>query len=97
MGKPKSKVKIIGSLEKKGFRATRMKKHTHYVYFDLHNNPSVINTSVSHGSKKDFGPPIISFMAKELKLSNHQFCQFIDCDISQEQYESILKSSNFLK
>jgi len=96
MGKSRSKAKVIGSLEKKGFRATREKKHTHYVYFDLQNRVTTITTSVSHGSKKDFGPPLISSMASQVKLSKNQFCQFVDCDLSQQQYEQILEENKHI-
>lgn len=96
MGKSRSKAKVIGSLEKKGFRATREKKHTHYVYFDLQNRLTTITTSVSHGSKKDLGTPLVSSMAAQIQLTKNQFCKFVDCDLSQQQYEQILDENNNL-
>lgn len=96
MGNSRSKTKVIGSLEKKGFKATREKKHTHYVYFDLQNKLTTITTSISHNSKKDLGTPLISSMASQVKLTKNQFCQFVDCDLSQQQYEKILEDNNHL-
>lgn len=93
MGESRNKNKVTRSLEKKGFKATRAKKHTHYVYFDLQDRATTITTSVSHGSKKDFGAALLSIMASQLKLSYKEFCQFVDCDLTQQHYEQILEDN----
>ncbi|NLK49831.1 MAG: hypothetical protein GX294_04205 [Candidatus Cloacimonetes bacterium] len=89
-----NKGKITRSLKNKGFKETRSKKHLHFVYHDLEDNPTPIMTHISHGSKKDIGAALFSMMASQVKLTNAQFSQFIDCVLTQKQYEKILEDQS---
>jgi len=49
-----------------------------------------VKTFISHGSK-DYGDELLSKLADQLKLSKKELLNFIDGEMTQEEYEDILR------
>ena len=81
---------IDSALRKKGFARSVEFDHVVYRMF----NPQgelVSRTKMSHGVMGiSIGPPLISLMARQLRLTKAQFLDFIDCTISETDYRTIL-------
>lgn len=78
---------INAALTRKGF-TTKQGDHSFY-YFHL--NGMQIRTKMSHGAKSsDVGDELLSFMARQCKLTKQKFLELVDCTCSQEDYEQIL-------
>lgn len=75
---------VESSLLSKGFREGRSNHHKHLVYFDEAGKKTPIRTRVSHGSKKDFAPPIISRMASQCRLTTPEFRELVNCLMSRQ-------------
>lgn len=81
---------ILKSLLKKGFQESKNKSVDHKYVNLIHNGKiQSIYTKVSHGSK-DISDPLISAMAKQVKLNKSQFIKYVECSISEQQYKDIL-------
>lgn len=80
----------MASLLKKGFR----KKDTHHAYFHLWigDKKTVVYTKLSHGSN-EVSDQLVSEMARQVKLTRKQFCDLVDCPLSQESYIELLRNS----
>jgi len=82
------------SLVRKGFVRTES-HHSFFVYLDLRGRKSSIRTRTSHGGR-DLGDYLLQQMAKQCKISKQQFVELIDCPLTQQQYEALLKNSGSL-
>jgi hypothetical protein len=70
-------------LQAKGFQE---EKRDHWYYVFIYNNKlSHIKTKISHG-EVDISDPNCSNMAKQIKLSNPQFRDFVDCRLTKDKY-----------
>ena len=85
--------KTESNMMKKGFvKGSGGKKHVPYNYKTLDERKTTITTHMSHGAKhKVLDDRNISMMAKQCKLGKKEFEQFARCDMSQQEYELILK------
>lgn len=95
MGNQRDRVDIEKALQKKGFQ----QENNDHRYFTLFNDnkKTAIFTKISHGSDyKIYGQSLLSKMSRQLKLSNKELLDLIDCDISGEKYLEILKNKNIL-
>ncbi|MCD4707018.1 MAG: hypothetical protein K8S62_04690 [Candidatus Sabulitectum sp.] len=93
---PKSKLVVEKALRKKGFWEDSGDHHR-FSYRTLSGEISRIRTHTSHSkSKKDISDKLIGQMAKQLKLSRAEFIDLVNCPLSQEDYENILRSKAFL-
>ena len=81
--------KIEKALKKNGF-VKLTTHHNRYFYKKIDGGDSLIRTFISHGSK-DYGNELLSDLADQLKLSKKELLRFIDGEMSQEEYEKILK------
>ena len=90
----KSKRKIEQSLRKKGF-AEQQGDHNFFVYYTLEGKKTGIFTKTSHSpSMKDISGELLNRMASQCKLSQADFCQLVDCPLTRDAYEKILKANH---
>ena len=93
---PRKKNKVEASLTKKGFERVEGDHHF-FLYVTLEGKKTTIRTKTSHTPKmKDIPDNLLSQMAKQCKLSKTDFFRLLDCPMSREEYEEILKMKNNL-
>ncbi len=90
----RKKKKIEASLLKKGF-VKADGDHHFYVYMTVDGRKTEVFTKTSHTPKqKDIGDDLLAKMAMQCKLTKEEFFRLVDCPLSREGYESILKAKN---
>ena len=100
----RAREEIEAGLQKKGFRLrakskSKSQKRKDHRYYDLWVDGKLtgISTHVSTGTKyKELGEPLISKMAKQLKLSKSDFQLLIACPMTIEDYKLVLKRQRVL-
>ena len=85
--------KIENALTKKGFVAANS-HHKYFRYYTLTGKKTEIYTYVSHGNK-EISIMLFGMMAKQCRLKSSEFKKFVDCTLSQNEYESLLKKQNY--
>ncbi len=50
-------------------------------------------TKTSHGKGFDIGDNLLGEMARQVGLTKKKFLELVDCPLSREEYEAILRSS----
>lgn len=90
---PRHRKDVMASLEKKGFVASEG-DHTYYCYYTMDKKKTFAKTKVSH-SGKDIADNILNRMAHQCKLTQVQFRDLVDCPLSREEYEKILRAHGF--
>lgn len=81
--------KIEKALKKNGFEKLAT-HHNRYFYRTLSGVKTPVKTFISHGSK-DYSDQLLSELAIQLKLTKKELLRFIDGEMTQEEYESILR------
>lgn len=90
----RSKLKIEKSLCKKGF-VKQPGDHRFFVYYTSSGKKTGIFTKTSHTPQvKDISDGLLKSMANQCKLSQIDFCRLIDCPLSRDSYEQILKENH---
>ena len=90
----RSKLKIEKSLRKKGF-VEQPGDHRFFIYFTSTGKKTGVFTKTSHTPQvKDISDGLFKSMAKQCKLSQNDFCKLIDCPLSRDSYEQLLKKNN---
>ncbi len=84
---------VISNLTHKGF--VRLDGDHTYLIYSINGNNTSIRTKISHGCS-EIGQPLISKMAKQIKLNTNQFIRFSRCEISEEGYRTILNRNGHL-
>jgi len=86
--------KIERALKKNGFiRFTT--HHDRYFYITLSGEDSDVKTYLSHGSK-DYGDQLLFNLSQQMHLTKKELLKFIDGEMSQEEYEEILRMKGIL-
>ncbi|ABB24717.1 hypothetical protein [Pelodictyon luteolum] len=86
----REKRQIEGALERKGFTC-RVTDHKYYYYYSLAGKKTLVKTKVSLGGKpKTIGGDLLSFMARQCKLTTPEFLELVDCTMDQKIYERVL-------
>lgn len=90
--------KIIDkNLPKKGFTKT---EEGHHIYFHHHFNGKATGayTYISHSRKiSDYSGRLLTDVRKQLELdSNKDVCDLVNCPMSEEEYNKILKQKGLL-
>ena len=90
---PRDARTVAKSLKGKGFRD----RHNDHTFFHLwvDDKKTPIFTKISHG-EKEIGNPLLSTMARQLRLSSRQFDSLLDCPLSQEEYVEILRENGHI-
>lgn len=92
------KRRIESSLVKKGFDLINDGDHRRF-FHKYDGKDSGVRTKISRGSAKykTLGPELIKSMQKQLKLDTvRQFRELVDCTLSGDEYNTILKSKGFI-
>ena len=82
---------ILANLEKKGFAKDESRDHIWLNYLSTEGKKTAIRTKVSHG-EDEIGNPLISKMAKQVRLSNTDFISLVSCTLSGEEYYHKVKN-----
>ena len=86
---PRPRRTVMSALVRKGFAASEG-DHSYYIYHTADGRKTLAKTKVSH-SGKDIAAPILGMMARQCKLTAPQFRNLVDCPLSREAYEDILR------
>ena len=90
------KIKIERALRKKGF-VEQQGDHHYYTYYTSTGVRTGIFTKTSHTPHmKEIPDNLLSQMAGQCKLSTPEFCNLVDCPLSREAYEKLLKEKHFI-
>jgi hypothetical protein len=93
---PRKKIDVESALKKKGFNQTEGDHHW-FVYVTIEGEKTTSKTKTSHTQKmKDISDNLLSQMARQCRLSKKDFLDLIDCPLSREAYEDILKEQEEL-
>jgi hypothetical protein len=90
---PRKAREVKQALTTKGFREERP-DHWYYV-LQVDGKKSSIYTKISH-NETEISTPLCSLMARQIKLTNSQFEEFVSCDLNAENYLKLLRTSNHL-
>jgi tRNA/tmRNA/rRNA uracil-C5-methylase (TrmA/RlmC/RlmD family) len=93
---PRRKIDVESALRRKGFDQTEGDHHW-FVYVTIKGEKTGYRTKTSHTQKmKDIPDNLLSLMARQCKLSKKDFLDLIDCPLTREAYEEILKDQGNL-
>ena len=84
------------ALLRKGFRQSDS-RHRWYEYEQLNGEASGIKTLMSHGEDRDLADHLLGQMARQIHLTRRQFDSLIDCDLSQAEYEAMMRRDGFIR
>lgn len=71
--------------------------HRQFQYYTLQGVKTQIRTKMSHsGRGADLSVRLLMMMARDLKLSLKQMESFVECTMTQEQYEEHLRSKKLM-
>ncbi len=83
-------------LRRKGFREVNA-RHLQLRYFSVDGEETEAFTVVSHGADRDISDQLLASMARQLRLNRRQFDRLIDCDLSQADYEAMMRRDGFIR
>jgi predicted RNA binding protein YcfA (HicA-like mRNA interferase family) len=86
--------KIVSSMTKKGFTISNGSKHIHLIFY--YNTKKTTIWTVYSKSATEIGSSLINKMAKQIKLNNSQFYDFIECTLTKEDYVEILITNKYI-
>jgi len=92
MSNVRSGREIDSALTKKGFIRVRDGDHIRYRFYGADFDNPLARTKISHGMLGDtIGSKLLSEMARQIRLTKHQFLELIDCTLDEENYRNILE------
>jgi hypothetical protein len=86
---------VESALRLKGFQEAPKRDHK-YFFFYHNGKKSNICTKISHG-EAEIHDKNCSSMAKQIKLNNAQFREFVDCPLTSEGYLKILVDAKHIQ
>lgn len=91
---PKPAKDVDAALCRKGFKS----HDSHHVYYYLWVNgkKTTVRTHISHG-EKEIDDNLLSFMAKQVKLTKKLFGDLIDCPLTHDQYVEHLRNAGHVE
>lgn len=93
---PRKRREVDAALHGKGFAAIE-NDHTWFVYHAKDGGITRARTKLSHGSGgQDISDSLLARMAKQVRLSSADFRRLIDCPLSRENYEKLLRQQGEL-
>lgn len=89
---------VEAALERKGFLRSEG-DHSKFTYYtEQERRKTSVRTKTSHGRRSaDISDELLSRMAKQCRLSNRQFRDFVDCSLSRRGYERALVAVGVLQ
>ena len=85
---------IASSLQSKGFRESHS-SHIRLTFF-IDGKKSSVFTFVSHG-KKEISDGLMHQMARQVRLSHKQFCELVDCTMSEDELKEFYLKEKIVK
>jgi len=86
---------IREALKTKGFHEAKDRDHCYY--FLYHNGKkSAVHTKISHG-EREIRAPLLSVMARQLKITRTQFSELVICNLKGEQYTALLMAQHIIE
>ena len=82
-------------LSHKGFRIVN-RRHRWLEYDKLDATHGRIKTILSHGADRDINDRLLAQMARQLHLTRREFDELIDCRLSQDDYEAMMRRDGFI-
>ncbi len=92
---PRDKRDVESGLGNKGFRWQDGDHHYH-VYWSEEGKKSMARTKTSHGSGRDISDDLLAKMSRQCGLTKGNFLKLVDCPLSRQEYESLLKAAGKL-
>lgn len=84
---------IKHALTSKGFVETSGSDHDKYIYYSQEGKKTQIITVLSRGSSyKDYNDSLLGRMTHQLKINKAQLIDLINCPLTRDGYEGLLKS-----
>lgn len=84
---------VEAALLNKGFRQSN-NDHRYFIYFSTDGKKTLVKTKTSHTPKvKDIGDELLGLMARQCYLPRPKFLDLIDCPLSRDEYERLLKEA----
>lgn len=94
--KSRSKRDVETALRSKGFEQ-RATDHNYFEYYTLTGQRTKIKTKTSFGHKpKNIEGDLIRSMARQCALTVPQFVQLVDCPLTRDEYEAILRAKDII-
>lgn len=81
-------------LSRKGFSPAEG-DHT-FFFLMIDGQKSGIRTKISHGNM-EYDERLLSFIARQLYLSNKELTEYLDCTVTYDNYIDILESKSIIK
>jgi predicted RNA binding protein YcfA (HicA-like mRNA interferase family) len=86
---------VAAALARKGF-SERENDHTFY-HYRYHGRDVGVSTKISHG-EREIGIGLVKRMRAQMVLrSNAEFQRYVECPMSQEDYEQILREQGIIR
>ncbi|MBS1912742.1 MAG: hypothetical protein JST22_12210 [Bacteroidetes bacterium] len=82
--------KVGSAILSKGFRIDNSHHH-YYIYHTIDGLRTTVRTYISHGSKGGINDYLAGQMAKQCKLTKPEFMDLVNCPLTQDGYETILR------
>jgi hypothetical protein len=94
----RDKSEVEAALQRKGFKSTHPgADHNWFVYVSADGKKAIkARTKTSHGRSIDLDDHLLSQMARQVSLTKKQFVDLVDCPLTREAYEDILKRAGNL-
>lgn len=86
---------VESALKQKGFQEAPKRDHK-YFFFYLDGKKTSVNTKISH-SDSEIHDQNCSLMARQMRLTNRQFKEFISCNLSLEEYTKLLTQNGHVR
>jgi hypothetical protein len=88
---PRKRDAVVGNLTAKGFKAVQG-DHLFLVYHRQDGLKTPIRTKVSRGTNhRDISDPLLTQMAKQVRLPKRSFLELVDCTLDQAGYEQMVQ------
>lgn len=84
---PRRKQDVEQALTRKGFKL-KEGDHHYFVYYSLDGLKTSVFTKTSHSPKmREISDNLLAQMARQCKVSKHDFLNLVDCPLTRESYE----------
>lgn len=81
---------------RKGFLLSES-RHQRLRYYSLCGDKTNLVTLMSHSSSRDVDDRLLAKMARQLHLTRRQFDDLVDCTLSQDIYEAMMRRGGFIR
>ena len=90
---PRKAKDVSATLLRKGFQQREGDHSFFRLYVD--GKKTRVGTKISHG-EKEIHDGLLSQMAKDTKLVKHEFLELVDCPMTEERYQELLRERGHL-